>query len=172
MIRARLIRLSAIILSVLAVTIFWGIYRIDRADDPSLPESVANSSHTISSTATFIDTTRDISFPRDANTLPTNILALPSTAATQPAQFRPALPAIPVPPPIVVPFEWPEYPFSGKLIAAEPNSPSFTVLDFTEKGDEDISARTSSPVRSSRRCDAHHTGRYDSRNQPDSLLSA
>ena len=172
MIRARLIRLSAIILSVLAVTIFWGIYRIDRADDPSLPESVANSSHTISSTATFIDTTRDISFPRDANTLPTNILALPSTAATQPAQFRPALPAIPVPPPIVVPFEWPEYPFSGKLIAAEPNSPSFTVLDFTEKVMKIYPLEHHHLFRSSRRCDAHHTGRYDSRNQPDSLLSA
>ncbi len=129
MIRARLIRLSAIILSVLAVTIFWGIYRADRVDDPS----TASSSHIIPSTAAFTDTAKNISIPSDANPLSTNILALPSTAATQPAQFRPALPAIPVPPPIVVPFEWPEYPFSGKLIAAEPNSPSFTVLDFTEK---------------------------------------
>lgn len=119
--RTRLIKLSAVFISALVITIFWVINRADRADDPSPSESTIGSSRILPSSAVALtDTTKVASSSGDAKNPP-------------PAQFRPALPPIPVLPPIVVPIEWPDEPIYAKVIAAEAGGPSFALLDFTEK---------------------------------------
>ena len=121
MMRTRLIKLSAVFISALVITIFWVITRADRADGPSPSESTIGSSRILPSSAVALtDTTKVASSSGDAKNPP-------------PAQFRPALPPIPVLPPIVVPIEWPDEPIYAKVIAAEAGGPSFALLDFTEK---------------------------------------